>query len=90
MATVVVPAVLRPLADGATSVEAAGATVREIIADLVRQHERLKDRIIDANGIRPEVFIAVDGQEVQDPEAPVAPGAQVHILPAIAGGELSA
>jgi molybdopterin converting factor small subunit len=86
MATVIVPALLRPVADGATNVEVTGATVREVIADLVRQHEGLRDRVIDENGVRPEVFIAVDGQEVQDIEQAVPASAQVHILPAIAGG----
>lgn len=86
MATVIVPAVLRPVTGGVTKVDVAGATVREVIADLVRQYSGLQDRIIDANGMRPEVFIAVDGAEVQDLESPVPANAQVNVLPAIAGG----
>lgn len=86
MATVIVPALLRPSADGATSVEVSGVTLRDVIADLVRQHEGLRDRIIDANGMRPEVFIAVDGHEVQDLESTVPATAKIHVLPAIAGG----
>ena len=86
MATVIIPAVLRPLTGGVTRVDAAGSNVHEVIDDLVRQYGQLKGRIIDENGLRPELFIAVAGQEIFD-ITPVGPaGAEVNILPAIAGG----
>jgi len=86
MATVIVPAVLRPLTGGVTRVDATGSTVHEVIDDLVRQYGQLKDRIIDDNGVRPELFIAVAGQEIFDITQAVPAGAEVNILPAIAGG----
>jgi hypothetical protein len=36
--------------------------------------------------LRSEIAIAVGGDEVSDLNAPVAEDAEVHILPAIAGG----
>ena len=43
-------------------------------------------QVIDAAGIRPEVMIAIGGDEVRNADAAVAPDAEVHLLPAIAGG----
>jgi molybdopterin synthase sulfur carrier subunit len=86
MPMVFLPAILRPLAGGAATVSAAGATLREVIADLERQHEGLRGRVVDAGGVRPEVFLAIDGEESFSLDQPVAPEAQVHVMPAMAGG----
>jgi sulfur-carrier protein len=86
MPVVFIPATLRALAGGAATVETSGATVRDVIRDLERQHTGLKGRILDGEGLRPEVFIAVGGEEAFGLDAPVAPDAEVHILPAMAGG----
>jgi molybdopterin converting factor small subunit len=86
MPKVLLPALLRSFAGGASSVDASGATLRTVIDDLVRQFPALHDRIVDAGEIRPDVMMAIDADEVRDLEAPVAPTSEVHILPAIAGG----
>ena len=44
---------------GATRVNAAGSTLREVIADLDRQHPGVGEKIIDSGGIRPEVLVAL-------------------------------
>ena len=71
---------------GVRKVEAAGSTLREVIADLDRQHPGVGPRIIDAGGIRPEVLVAVGSNEAFGPDTPVDPNDEVIILPAIAGG----
>ncbi len=86
MATVHIPAILRPLAGGSSLVEAAGSTLREVIADVVRQQPALADRIADANGILPEIMIAIGDTEAMSVDAPVPDGAEVWVLPALAGG----
>jgi molybdopterin synthase sulfur carrier subunit len=86
VANVVLPALFRPLAGGVATVQAAGATLRDLIADLERQFPALKGRIMDENGMRPEVFIAVNGQESSALGDAIPENAEVHILPAIAGG----
>jgi molybdopterin converting factor small subunit len=88
MATVSIPQVLRPSAEGRSSAEAHGSTVREVIDDLVRQFPGLTDRIVDAEGKRPEIMLAVGADEVFDINQAVAPDAEVFILPAIAGGAI--
>ena len=86
MPRVMLPALLRTFAGGASSVDVEGATLRDVIANLDRRYPGLADRIIEAGAIRPEVLVAVDADEVRDLDAPVPLDAEVHILPAIAGG----
>lgn len=86
MPRVLLPALLRPYAGGASSVDASGATLRAVIADLDRQFPGLRDRVVDAGTIRPDVMIAIDADEVRDLDAPVPANGEIHILPAIAGG----
>lgn len=86
MVVVHLTAVLRTLVGGTEKVEASGATLREIIADVERQHPALAGRIKDAAGIRPEVVLAVDGIEAFSVDQPVPEGAEVYILAAVAGG----
>ena len=86
MPTVRLPSLLQPFAGGQTSVVAAGATLRAVIDDLERQHPGLRDRIIAGDEIRPDVMIAINSDEAAGLDAPVPDDAEVHILPAIAGG----
>jgi molybdopterin converting factor small subunit len=86
MAIVFVPALLRPLAGGAEQVRASGATLSDVIEDLDRQHPGIRDRLLDGREIRSEIALAVDGSEATDLGTPVGEDAEVHILPAIAGG----
>ena len=86
MATVRLTSLLRPLAGGLSLVQASGTTLRAVIDDLDRQYPGLRDRIIDAGAIRPDVMLAVGSDEVSDLNVAVASDAEVHILPAIAGG----
>ena len=86
MAKVVIPALLRPLTGGVAEMHAAGSTLREVVADLVRQEPRLANRVIDAAGILPEVMLVVDSVEARTQDDPVGPDSEVLILPAIQGG----
>jgi molybdopterin converting factor small subunit len=80
------PSLLRPLAGGASELHATGATLREIIDDIDRQHPGLKDRILEGDMIRGDTMLAVGADEAQDLNTPVPEDAEVHILPSIAGG----
>ena len=86
MAVVWIPSLLRPLAGGASTVSAAGATLRDVIDELDRQHPGLRDRLIENGVIRSEFALAVGSEEVSDLNAAVGDDTEVHILPAIAGG----
>jgi molybdopterin converting factor small subunit len=86
MATVFLPTLLRPLAGGAATVEAAGATLADVLDALERQHPGIRERVLDGGLFRPEVFVAIDGNEASGLGDPVGPDAEVRIIPAIAGG----
>ncbi len=86
MATVHIPALLRPLTGGVSEMDAAGSTLRDVVADLVRQQPGLEGRIADAAGILPEIMIAIGDTEAKELDTPVPEGAEVWVLPSIAGG----
>ena len=89
MSTVRVPPVLREDAGGVREVEAAGATVRELLDNLTFDLPTLGERIYDGEEIRPFVNVYVDGEDVRTLgglDAPVREHATVVLLPAMAGG----
>lgn len=90
--TVVVrlPTVLRAQAGGQSTVEVAGATVREVLASLVAAHPGLATNILDEAGeLRKFVNVYVDDEDIRflnKLDTPVAADDEVAILPAVAGG----
>jgi photosystem II stability/assembly factor-like uncharacterized protein/molybdopterin converting factor small subunit len=86
MATFHLPSTLRTLAGGLDRVEVPGGTVGEALRQLERAHPRLAGWVLDEGGaLRRHVSLFVN-EERAAPESPVAPGDQVHIVPAISGG----
>ncbi len=88
--TVRIPTPLRPMTGGRSEVEANGRTVRDLLADLVRQYPGLAGRLVDDRGaVRRFVNLYVNDQDVRDlggTDAPTKDGDTLSILPAIAGG----
>jgi molybdopterin converting factor small subunit len=90
MSTIVrIPAPLRTLTGGQDEVAAAGGTLGEVIEDLEKRHPGIKDRLVDAKGVRRFINIYVGEEDVRFLEGlatPVKAGDQISIVPAIAGG----
>ena len=87
--TVSIPTILRPHTGGAKSVEAHGSTVSEIISDLDSRHSGIKARLVKDGTLHRFVNIYVNDEDVRFAgglDAPVADGASVTILSAVAGG----
>lgn len=88
--TVRIPTPLRTLTKGAEEVTAAGATVGEVVDDLERQYPGVKSRLCDDKGeVRRFVNIFLADEDIrflQGLKTPVEEGAQISIVPAIAGG----
>jgi sulfur-carrier protein len=88
--TVRIPTVMRPLTGGAASVEASGATLREVVDDLVGGHPGLRDRLLGDDGnLRKFVNVFVGDEDVRYLEGldtPVPDGTEVTVIPAVAGG----
>jgi molybdopterin converting factor small subunit len=89
-ASVRIPTILRSYTGGAKEVDADGSTLSELLESLDSAHPGLKGRVLDEHGsLRRFVNIYVGDEDVRfvgGLEAPVADGAKVSIIPAVAGG----
>jgi molybdopterin synthase sulfur carrier subunit len=87
---VMIPTPLRNLTKGQDTVEAAGGTIGDLIADLERRHPGLKERLCDDKGeIRRFVNVYLNQEDIRFKEGKqtlVKDGDEVSIVPAIAGG----
>ncbi|WP_117210169.1 ubiquitin-like small modifier protein 1 [Allorhizocola rhizosphaerae] len=89
---VLVPSALRSEVDGAArvEVEAGGGSLRDVLDELERRWPRLGRRIRDEQGeLRRFVNVYVDGEDVRalgGQEAGVTDGAEVQVIPSVAGG----
>lgn len=86
------PGPLRGEAGGASrlSVTAAAGTLRAVLDELAASHPRLSRRIRDERGeLRRYVNVFVDGEDCRHSgglATPVGDGAEVQVLPSVAGG----
>ena len=87
---VLIPTPLRNLTNNQAEVEAEGATIKDLIDNLGKNHNGLKDRLCDENGkIRRFVNIYLNEEDIrflQGESTAIKAGDQVSIVPAIAGG----
>ena len=84
-----IPTQLRTLTGGSGEVSAEGTTVTDVIGDLEQRYPGLAERLLAAGELRRFVNLYVDGEDVrfqQGLETPVGHGAEVAIIPAVAGG----
>jgi molybdopterin converting factor small subunit len=87
MALVILPRSLATILPGLprrTTVD--GATVAEVVAALDASWPGVADRILEPGpAIREHINVFVDG-EPAELSSPVAAGATIHVIPAVAGG----
>jgi sulfur-carrier protein len=84
-----IPTQLRAATDGEAVAAVEGATVAEVLDSLYERFGELKSRIADDDGLRRFVNVYVGGEDIRfldGLETPVDDGAEVTILPAVAGG----
>ena len=90
MAMIRIPTPLRKLTNDTDIVRTDAATLAEAVDGLERDYPGIKERICDEAGeIRRFVNIYVNGEDVrflQGLNTPLADGADVSIVPAVAGG----
>ena len=88
--TVKIPTQLRAAAGGEAETEVHGVTVREVLESLFDRHEELRARIYDDDdSLRRFVNVYVAGEDIRFLDGlttPVSDGAELTILPAVAGG----
>ena len=87
---VLIPTPLRNLTNNQAEVNAEGATIGDLINNLGKNYNGLKDRICDEKGnVRRFVNIYLNEEDIrflQGEATAVKAGDQVSIVPAIAGG----
>ncbi|GAA2426749.1 MoaD/ThiS family protein [Streptomyces macrosporus] len=85
-----IPTILRTYTGGRAEVTAEGATLAEVLADLEKNHQGISARVLDDSGkLRRFVNVYVDDDDVRFSEGlqtPTPDGANVSIIPAVAGG----
>lgn len=90
MITLTLPASLRPLADGRKTLQLAAATLDEAFRRLDETAPLIRPQVLDeAGGLRPFVGLFVNGEQVgalADAPAALAPGSQLMLVLAVAGG----
>ena len=88
--TVKIPTQLRAAAQGESETQLDGATVQEVLNGLYERFGELRERISDEDGsLRRFVNVYVGGEDIRFLEGlqtPIADGAELTILPAVAGG----
>ena len=85
-----IPTILRSYTGGAAEVMAEPGTLREVISDLDVSYPGIGGRILDDGGrLRRFVNVYVGEEDVRFAaglDTPVPAGAQVTVIPAVAGG----
>jgi molybdopterin converting factor small subunit len=88
--TVRLPTLLRPSTDGRATIDADGATVGEVFAELTSRFPGLADQLLDgAGGLHKFVNVYRNDDDIRyldQLDTKVADGDTISILPAVAGG----
>jgi MoaD family protein len=84
------PTVLRTHAGGASTIQLSGATLGDVLDKLVAEYPGLAGQVVQDDGsLHKFVNIYVNDDDVrylQGLDTPVPDGAEISILPAVAGG----
>jgi sulfur-carrier protein adenylyltransferase/sulfurtransferase len=90
MAKILIPTPLRPYTDKQDTVDAAGATIGELLDDLTRRHAGLKAHLYNEQGkLRSFVNVYINDEDIrylQKEQTPVNAGDTISIIPSVAGG----
>ena len=85
-----IPTQLRAAAGGKAETQVDGATVQEVLDGLFERFDELRSRLYDDDGsLRRFVNVYVAGEDIRFLDGlstPVTDGAELTILPAVAGG----
>jgi molybdopterin converting factor small subunit len=84
---VFIPTPLRSYTGDRSEVEASGATIAEVLADLDRRYPGIRFRMIDEqDAVRRHIRIWVNKDEARALDVPVRPTDEVIVFQALSGG----
>jgi molybdopterin synthase sulfur carrier subunit len=84
-----IPTILRPYTKEQKSVQATGATLGALIADLDLNYAGIGERLLEDGALRRFINVYINDEDVRflgGLDSPVKDGDSVTILPAVAGG----
>ncbi len=84
-----IPAQLRQVTGGEGLVECRPGTVSAIIAELEEKHSGISERLLENGELRRFINIYIDGDDIRFADGlatEAADGAELSIVPAVAGG----
>jgi sulfur-carrier protein len=84
-----IPSPLREHTGGKTEVAVTGATVKDALADLVRQFPTIGPKLFDGDKLRPYINVFVNDEDIRyldEMATAVGDGQVVALIPAVAGG----
>ena len=85
--TIRIASPLRSYTNGASSVQANGASVREVLADLDLRFPGMRFRMVDEQDrIRQHVRVFVNTRAATELSAAVRTGDEIHLVCALSGG----
>lgn len=90
MATIRIPAPLRPYTRGQNSVQVSGGSVGAVLSDLISQHPDLRQHLYDGDKLRSFVNVFLNEEDVRyldGAETAVSDSDTLMIIPSIAGGQ---
>lgn len=90
MATVRIPSPLRKYTDGQAKITIPGATVAEVMTNLITAYPGIESRIMDDGQIKRFINIFVNEDEIRTlngAESTVSDSDEISIVPAMAGGK---
>src|SRR5215831_4277641 len=90
MPKILIPTPLRPYTDKQDAVDASGATIGELLADLTKRHSGLKAHLYNEQGkLRSFVNVYLNDEDIrylQKEHTPVKSDDTISIIPSVAGG----
>ena len=82
-----IPTPLRSYTAKKSVIEAEGATVGEMLAEIDQRYPGFRFRIVDGqDGIREHIKIFINEKQARSLGAPLQPGDMIHIVCALSGG----
>jgi len=84
-----IPTPMRQHTDGMTTVEAKGATIKAVLADLVGKYPGLNSRLFENGQVRRFINLYLNNEDIRyrsNLDTAVKDGDELAIIPAVAGG----
>jgi len=84
-----IPTPMREITLGKSQIEVTGTTVKEVLADLVKQYPAIEAKLFNEGKLRPYINVFLNDEDIRyldEMDTQVTDGVIVALIPAVAGG----